>query len=365
MTLQLYFARRFAVTFITVLAIFGGLIFLTDMVEQFRRFEAADNSLSRSAGLAALNLPLNLYQVLPLLMIIATVTLFLRMARTSELVITRAAGRSAIRSLGSPLVVAAFIGLIAITVFNPIVAATSERYKFVVDTLRYGQRSVLSVSAEGLWLRQTSVDGQVVVNARGASENGTELFDVTFLTFNEVGRPISRIWAESAKLRVGSWDLRNTKNWPISLGLNPEVNAEFHESFTLNTDLTPDRIIEGFRAPSAIPIWDLPHFIDQLEDAGFSARTYRVWMHMELATPLLMMAMVLIGAGFTMRHTRFGRTGLMVLFAILMGFGMFFLKSFTQILGDTGKIPVLLAAWTPPLAGVMLSLGLLLHTEDG
>jgi len=75
--------------------------------------------------------------------------------------------------------------------------------------------------------------------------------------------------------------------------------------------------------------------------------------------------MVLIGAGFTMRHTRFGRTGLMVLIAVLMGFGIFFLKSFTQILGDTGKIPVLLAAWTPPLAGVMLSLGLLLHTEDG
>jgi lipopolysaccharide export system permease protein len=55
----------------------------------------------------------------------------------------------------------------------------------------------------------------------------------------------------------------------------------------------------------------------------------------------------------------------MVLLAVLIGFGMFFMKSFAQILGDTGKIPVLLAAWAPPVAGILLSLGLLLHTEDG
>jgi lipopolysaccharide export system permease protein len=66
-----------------------------------------------------------------------------------------------------------------------------------------------------------------------------------------------------------------------------------------------------------------------------------------------------------MRHTRFGRTGLMVLFAVLMGFGVYFLRNFAQVLGENGQIPILVAAWAPPLAGIFLSLGLLLHTEDG
>jgi lipopolysaccharide export system permease protein len=55
----------------------------------------------------------------------------------------------------------------------------------------------------------------------------------------------------------------------------------------------------------------------------------------------------------------------MVLFALLAGFGFFFLRNFAQALGDSGQIPVLLAAWSPPVAAVMLSLGLLLHLEDG
>jgi len=75
--------------------------------------------------------------------------------------------------------------------------------------------------------------------------------------------------------------------------------------------------------------------------------------------------MVLTGAAFTMRHTRFGRTGLMVLMAVLMGFGLFFMRSFAQVLGETGSIPVLVAAWAPPVAGICLTLAVLLHQEDG
>ena len=86
---------------------------------------------------------------------------------------------------------------------------------------------------------------------------------------------------------------------------------------------------------------------------------------MELALPTLMAAMVLVGAGFTMRHARFGRTGSMVLMAILLGFAIFFIRNFAQILGENGQIPVLLAAWSVPLAAVFLSLGILLNLEDG
>jgi lipopolysaccharide export system permease protein len=90
-----------------------------------------------------------------------------------------------------------------------------------------------------------------------------------------------------------------------------------------------------------------------------------MWFMSELANPLLLAAMVLIGASFTMRHTRFGKTGMMVLFALLVGFGLFFLRNFAQVLGETGQLPVAVAAWTPPIAAILLSLGILLHTEDG
>jgi lipopolysaccharide export system permease protein len=364
-TLQFYLARRFAWTFATVLGIFGGLIFLTDMVEQVRRYDRVSITLGEAAGLAALNAPQTLHLILPLLMIIATVTLFLRLARTSELVVIRAAGRSAIRSLGAPVLVAFLIGLTVTVALNPIIAATTERYNQIVSELLYGAASTLSLGPEGLWLRQAAEGGQVVIHATGAASEGSKLDDVTFLFFADAGTPTARIEAAAATQTPGEWQLSDLKRWTIDPGRNPETTAEVLPRLALPTDLTPDQLLEGVARPETIAIWDLPAFIQKLETAGFSARAYRVWFHMELASPLFLAAMVLIGAGFTMRHTRFGKTGLMVLLAVLIGFGMFFMKSFAQILGDTGKIPVLLAAWAPPVAGILLSLGLLLHTEDG
>jgi lipopolysaccharide export system permease protein len=49
----------------------------------------------------------------------------------------------------------------------------------------------------------------------------------------------------------------------------------------------------------------------------------------------------------------------------LAGFGIFFLRNFAQVLGSNGQIPVFLAAWSAPVASVLLALGLLLHMEDG
>ena len=106
-------------------------------------------------------------------------------------------------------------------------------------------------------------------------------------------------------------------------------------------------------------------FIRQLEQAGFSARRHKVWFQSELARPLFLVAMVLVGAAFTMRHTRFGGTGPAVLSAVLLGFSLYFARSFATILGENGQLAVMLAAWAVPIAANLLALGLLLHAEDG
>ena len=54
-----------------------------------------------------------------------------------------------------------------------------------------------------------------------------------------------------------------------------------------------------------------------------------------------------------------------MLAVVLLGFGLYFIRSFAQILGENGQIPVAFAAWAPPAAAIFLALGLLLHAEDG
>ncbi|MCW1950430.1 MAG: LPS export ABC transporter permease LptG [Octadecabacter sp.] len=364
MILHRYFARRFAWTYAATFGSFFILMVLIDLVEQLRRFGG-------TAGfwdllqLSLLNLPSGLYGILPLITALATLAMFLGLSRSSELVVTRAAGRSALRALLAPLFVTVIIGAITIGVFNPIVAATSKEFESRETALRSGASSVLSISANGLWLRQGSDTTQTVIRAAGTNLDGTELRNVTFITFVPESGPTRRIEAASATLLSDAWELTDAKVWTLDDNRVAEQWATIHATLRIPSTLTADEIRDSFGVPSSIPIWDLPAFIDRLEVAGFSATRHQVWLQMELALPAFLVAMVLIGAGFTMRHQRGGKTGVMVLVAILICFALFFLRNFTQILGENGQIPVVLAAWAPPIAAIAASLGLLLHLEDG
>jgi lipopolysaccharide export system permease protein len=365
MTLHLYFARKFLWIFAGLCGVFVVLLLLFDLVEHLRRFDAQQIGFFNIFKLMLLNMPKELYQIMPLIMILSSLALFLSLARSSELVVTRASGRSALISLLSPVGMALLIGLIGVTTLNPLVAATTKRYDALSTLYRFGGASTLSIGEDGLWLRQGGDNGQTVIFAHGANHDATELRDVTFVSYSKDGGPLRRIEADTATLRENSWQLTNTKEWPLERGINSEAMAVTQASMTLGTTLTSEQIRDSFGKPRTVSVWELPRLIAQLEEAGFSARRHTMWLHMEMAQPFFLIAMVLVSAAFTMRHTRFGRTGLASLAATLSGFALYYVRNFAQILGENGQIPIELAAWTPPIASVLLALGLLLHMEDG
>ena len=365
MTLSMYIARRFSGMVLRVFLGFFGIMLLIDILEQLRRFSDPAISFGQAALLALMNVPSTLYRILPLILIMSAIAMFLALARSSELVVVRAAGRSGLRFLATPVIVALLMGTIVVAVFNPLVAATSKRYDLLFTELANGTGRTLSISEDGLWLRQGSDEGQTVIHALRANLDGTQLFDVSFLRFDDNGIATSRIEAEGATLEPEFWVLSGAKQWNLR-ATNPEAVATRPTGrVKIPSDLTREAIRDSFGAPSAIPFWGLPGYIQGLERAGFSARSHQVWLQMELAQPLLLASMVLLAAGFTMRHARFGGTGPMVMLALIAGFAVFFLRNFAQVLGDNGQIPILMAAWAPPLSATLLALGLLLHLEDG
>lgn len=363
MILHRYFARRFLLLFAGIFAFFFIFVAFVDLVEQVRIF--AGLGFGDVVVMTLLHTPESLYQMLPLVVILTTIALFLGLARSSELVVARATGRSGLAALIAPVLASLVLGLFMVAMINPIVAATSERYDQLRDFHESGGTATLSIGQNGLWLRQGGEDGQTVIHAKRASADASVLYDVQFNDFAPDGPPVRRILADRAELHSDGWHLFNSKIWPLNGDANPERDSELHETYVVPSTLTRDSILDSFGKVASIPIWELPAFIGQLEDAGFSSRRHSVWLHMELARPLFLVAMVLVGAAFTMRPVRSGKIGISVLSAILLGFALYYIRNFAQIMGESGQIPVLLAAWAPPVASVLLALGVILHMEDG
>ena len=111
--------------------------------------------------------------------------------------------------------------------------------------------------------------------------------------------------------------------------------------------------------------WDLPGFIQNAQQAGFAANRYKLYFDSLLVLPALFAAMVFMAASFSLRLGRSGGLGRVVLISALSGFGVYFFGKLTQSLGQSGILPVLLAATAPALASILIGMTLVFHQEDG
>jgi lipopolysaccharide export system permease protein len=360
-TFSAYIARQFSAWFGGVFAAMVIITFLLDYIELIRRGGAKiQATLGLLFEMAALKLPHTAQEVLPFAILFGTMLAFWRLTRNHELVVARAAGVSVWQFLTPAVLVAFLIGLVAVTIFNPIASLTEAAYeKLESHILRQGSDQ-LSLSNSGLWLRQSDEAGnQILIHARKIASQQLVLDSVTLFFFNDLTRFTSRVDAQNARLEEGDWVIEDGIRWV------PNQPPQPFDEMRLATTLTPRKIEESFASPDTMSFWDLPGFISLLERSGFPAQRHRLHFNVLLARPFLLCAMVLVAATFSLRMQRRGGATLMIVGGVISGFFLYFISDVVFALGLSTKIPVTLAAWTPTVVSLIFGTSTLLHLEDG
>ena len=257
------------------------------------------------------------------------------------------------------LVVAFAVGTFVVTVYNPVSSTLTTRFGQLESKYLEQRASFIAVSANGLWLRQADSNGQSVVHAQHMDGKGLKLDEVTIFLYGQGDTFLGRIDAATASLKPGFWQLEDV--WVLMVDDQPR----HFDSYRQETSLTESQIEESFAREESISFWELPHFINTAEAAGFSARRYQIYFHQLLATPVMLCTMVLLAAVFSMRTSRMGGLLQMVLGGILAGFVVYFLGNLSLALGLSGILPAALAAWAPSVVVMLLGLAVLFHLEDG
>jgi lipopolysaccharide export system permease protein len=371
-TLSLYIARRFTVTALWMFLAVFALVVIVDLVELIRSNERGQADFGDLLGMALLHAPSVTITAAPFTLMVASMTAFAMLARSSELVVTRAAGVSAWRLIAPAIVCAAALGVFAFAVYNPIASAFATRFEILEQRFLDRSSSRLALSEQGLWLRQGGQSGQTVIRAKRASSTVERLWDVSIFQFDQSDRLFQRINARTAILGQKSWTLSDVERWDLGdpaaadrdMALR-ETRAASLDQMRIPTDLTVEHIQESFAPPETIGFWKLPGFIALLEESGFSSSRHKMHWYRLLSAPVVFVAMVLVGAAFSMRHFRVSGLGFAALGCLMAGFAYFFLSDIANALGASGAVPVVIAAWAPPLSAVLFALGLLLHLEDG
>ncbi len=360
-TLSRYLGRQVLIGIAIAVFALAVIALVVDVVELLRRaYGRPGVGLGLVLLMGVLHLPFLVQKLMPFAVLFGTILTFQRLTRSHELVAARSAGVSVWQFLLPALLVAQGLGVFILVAFNPLASSLVARYQALDHSYLEQDSNLISVGQGGLWLRQAREGGgEILVHARQMNPDTGLLDHVVVLTFDADAHFAGRIDAAQAHLRAGYWELL------APLLSDPEGKSRVEPSERIPTDLTTHQIQESFAAPETLSFWDLPGFISGLEAVGFSAREHRLYWHGLLALPLLLSAMLLIGTTSSLRLVRRGGAGLLITVGLATGFVFYILSDVVFAIGLSGRLPAILAAWTPAGVAVLLGLSTLLHLEDG
>jgi lipopolysaccharide export system permease protein len=365
-TLSGYFGRQFFAAVLVMLAALTGLVALFDFLELLREAASAPaTTFGIVVEMEFLRLPWMMMQILPFAVLLGGIFAFWRLTRSSELVVARAAGISAWQFLAVPVLLATLLGALGTGAVSPLSALMYSRAETLYNVYLKPGGGPLSIAGGELWVRQSdhgiAPDGVAVLHADDVKLRKLILRadDVTVLRLTDNTKLLQRYDATSATLKDGAWDLQNVTV------LQPGDAPIYQHQVLFPTDLTVHRVEESFASPDSLSFWALPGFIELLKRSGFSPIQHELAFQALLALPLLCATMALVAAGFSMRPSRRGGATRMLVSGVSCGFALFMVSEVADQFGSSGAVPVVMAAWAPAVAGLLLALALLLHLEDG
>lgn len=359
-TMTVYLARHYFLWLVAVMVGFGLLVSVFDIIELMRRASGKEGvGFGIVLQMSALKMPTLLQELTPFTVLLGTMIAFWRLARMNELVIARSAGMSPWQLVGPALAIAFVMGVVQVAIVNPVASSLNSKFERIETQHLSNEGSQLSLSGSGFWLREKTNRGSNIMHAKDVTGASLSLTTVMVLRLDDAGTLIERINARHAELQNGSWLLTEA----ASLGEDGVSKRE--DERRIETDMSLEDVRKSFASAEAVSFWDLPAFTERLQEAGFNAIEHRLKFHSLLSTPLLLCAMVLVAAVFSLRTSQRRGASFLILGGVVSGFLFFFATQIVHALGLSTGVPVVLAAWIP--AGVMTMLGVtaLLHLEDG
>ncbi|MGQ0527328.1 MAG: LPS export ABC transporter permease LptG [Alphaproteobacteria bacterium] len=359
-TLSRYLARSYIFNFVFLLSALLAVVYLFDMVELMRRATTKDVPMLLIFQMGLLKLPEVGQLLLPFAILFSAMLTFWQLTKRYELLAVRSAGFSVWQFLWPLICVALFVGILQIGIVNPIGALLIGKFEQLESRYLTHQDSQIAIFKEGLWLRQDTDEGYMILHADKIEQPGWMLRNVVVLFFDHEDLFKERIDAPRAQIEEGYWRFSDANIYE-----GPQQKVREESSYNISTQLTPADIEESFSSPETMSFWRLPDHIRTLEDTGFDASRLRVHYHNLLTQPFMFAAMILLAAAVSIRPPR-TRGGLMLFVAgIVIGFVVFFTSSFLQALGSSQQIPVVLAAWSPAFITILLGLTIIMNIEDG
>ncbi len=352
-----YLLREFLAFTGIGLAVAAALFVVIDLLQTLDRYLRVKPPLLYVLEHFAYRVPPALHDGLPVIMLVATIFLFLTLSRYHELTALKAAGLSLYRVsvpiVGLAVVIAAGAGL-----FQELALPLLNERGDEVDRVKIrGQAPRHLQSRQRLWVRSSDTRFYRVELLHPGTN---DMYGVTILEVDREFRLTDRLDARRAHWTPGGWEL--SEGALREIGPDGQVQTVPFAWTALDIKEEMEDFTRIQKPVSTMSYRELRDYIAQLEAAGFQARKYLVELYSKLSFPLVNLVMVLVAIPFALQSPRGGRLfGIGLAIAIMAAYLVVHYVALAFARADL--LPPLVAAWTANVIFLGIGVSLLLRTR--
>ncbi len=356
-TLNRYVSRTFLFWFFLVFFTVALIISFFEVVDLTKRTMQHDVPFSILFQIAFLKLPKILDSLLPSITFFAALGCFLRLAQSQNFVVISSFGVSRLQFLSGISIVVVVLGVLNIVVLDPIRAVLFGRVVVLEEKIFQKKPYSVSFTDTGLWLKENLPSSQNIIHARHFNVTQKQFRNLIIFEFSKNGEFLRRVDAEVAELITAHWHMHNVN----IISNHRQENLQIH---TEPTTITMEQIQQSTAPPETISFFQTPAFIKMLEDAGLNASAYSMLWHQQIAKIGMMIGLIFLAASFCLVSTRNKSFSIIFGISISFSFLMHFFEQIVHAFGIAHRIPIIAAAWIPPIVTFISAYWLTILLDD-
>jgi len=352
-----YLVREYLAFMGLGLAVSAALFVMIDLLQTLDRYLRLKPPLVFIIEHFVYRLPAALHLYLPVVMLVATIFLFLTLGRYHELTALKAAGVSLYR-VSMPILGLGLAIAIGAGVFQELALPVLNERGDEVDRVKIRGMAPRHLQLRHrLWLRSSdSRFYRVELLHPGTND----MFGVTILELNRDFRLTGRLDARQAHWTPAGWELRDGAYREISP--DGAVQTLPFRSTAVELSEEMDDFIRIQKPVTAMSFRELKDYIARLEAAGFQIRKHLVELYAKLSFPLVNLVMVLVAIPLALQSPRGGRLfGIGLALGIMAGYLVVHFVALAFARADL--LPPLIAAWTANIIFMGIGVSLLLRAR--
>ena len=342
-----YVISLFGKTLVEVSSVFFALILIINLFEEITFLQNEDTNPFYPIFLSFLNTPSIIFDILPFIFLISTLFFFIKITEKNELFIFKYSGVTNRKILSILISFSFFLGIILIIVFYSFSSKLKSHYLEIKNSFTSDNKYLAVITENGFWIKDEIDEVISIINADSIDKNF--LINVSIVQFNKNFEFIKSISSKKININSKSWIINNAV-------INKDNVTSKIDYLEFKSNFDKEKINNLFSNLSSMSLIRLNKLKKDYFSLGYSTIDIEVYEHKIYSLPIYLSIMTLLSGIIMFNSKQRNSKVFNILLGIFLSVIIYYVNYFSGLLGENGKIPIILSVWLPLTILIIISL---------